>query len=44
VPPPEGARFDIHVDGVANDGPKLKGKVTGIDYNILKTGSKGLKN
>ena len=31
-PPPEGARFDIHVDGVANDGPKLKGKVTGIDY------------
>ena len=32
VPPPsEGARFDIHFNGVAN-GPKIKGKVTGIDY------------
>jgi hypothetical protein len=34
-PPPEGARFDIHVDGVDN-GPKLKGKVTGIDYLSMR--------
>ena len=30
-PPPEGARFDFEIEGVAN-GPKLKGKVTGVDY------------
>jgi hypothetical protein len=30
-PPPEGARFDIPFEG-ASIGPKLKGKVTGIDY------------
>jgi hypothetical protein len=30
-PPPEGAKFDIHFTGVA-DGPKIKGKVTGVDY------------
>ncbi len=30
-PPPEGARFDIAFEG-ASDGPKLKGKVSGIDY------------
>jgi hypothetical protein len=31
VPPPEGARFDIPFEGASN-GPKLKGKVTGVDY------------
>lgn len=30
-PPPEGARFDFAIEGVAN-GPKLKGKVMGVDY------------
>jgi len=30
-PPPEGARFDIYFEGVSN-GPKLKGKVKGVDY------------
>jgi hypothetical protein len=31
APPPEGARFDIPFEG-ASVGPKLKGKVTGVDY------------
>ncbi len=31
APPPEGARFDVPFEGVSN-GPKLKGKVTGVDY------------
>ena len=31
MPPPEGARFDFHFEG-ASTGPKLKGRVTGIDY------------
>jgi hypothetical protein len=31
APPPEGARFDVVFDG-ASRGPKLKGKVTGVDY------------
>lgn len=31
VPPPEGARFDVVFEG-ASIGPKLKGKVTGVDY------------
>jgi hypothetical protein len=31
VPPPEGARFDVPFEG-ASIGPKLKGKVTGVDY------------
>lgn len=31
APPPEGARFDIPFEGVS-DGPKLRGKVTGVDY------------
>jgi hypothetical protein len=31
VPPPEGARFDVPFEG-ASVGPKLKGKVTGVDY------------
>ena len=31
APPPEGARFDISFDG-PSVGPKLKGKVTGVDY------------
>ena len=30
-PPPEGARFDVAFEGSSN-GPKLKGKVTGVDY------------
>jgi hypothetical protein len=30
-PPPEGARFDISFEG-ASIGPKLKGKVVGVDY------------
>lgn len=30
-PPPEGARFDVAFEGASN-GPKLKGKVTGVDY------------
>ena len=30
-PPPEGARFDVPFEG-ASIGPKLKGKVTGVDY------------
>ncbi len=29
--PPEGARFDVAVEGTS-PGPKLKGKVAGIDY------------
>jgi hypothetical protein len=31
APPPEGARFDLPFEG-ASDGPKLKGKVVGVDY------------
>jgi Protein of unknown function (DUF3237) len=31
APPPEGARFDVPFEGVSS-GPKLKGKVTGVDY------------
>ena len=31
VPPPEGARFDVAFERASN-GPKLKGKVTGVDY------------
>ena len=31
APPPEGARFDVAFEG-ASHGPKLKGKVTGVDY------------
>jgi hypothetical protein len=31
APPPEGARFDVPFEGTSN-GPKLKGKVTGVDY------------
>ena len=31
VPPPEGARFDVPFDG-ASVGPKLRGKVRGVDY------------
>jgi hypothetical protein len=31
APPPEGARFDVPFEG-ASVGPKLKGKVVGIDY------------
>lgn len=31
APPPEGARFDVAFEG-ASRGPKLKGKVTGVDY------------
>ena len=31
VLPPEGARFDVVFDGEST-GPKLKGKVTGVDY------------
>jgi hypothetical protein len=30
-PPPEGARFDVPFEGTSV-GPKLKGKVTGVDY------------
>jgi len=31
APPLEGARFDVAFEGASN-GPKLKGKVTGVDY------------
>lgn len=31
APPPEGARFDVAFEG-ASHGPKLRGKVTGVDY------------
>ncbi len=31
APPPEGARFDLHVEGTVT-GPKLKGTVKGVDY------------
>jgi hypothetical protein len=31
APPPEGARFDFHFEG-ASSGPKLKGKIVGVDY------------
>jgi hypothetical protein len=31
TPPPEGARFDVAFEG-ASTGPKLNGKVTGVDY------------
>jgi hypothetical protein len=31
APPPEGARFDVPFEG-ASVGPKLKGKVSGVDY------------
>lgn len=31
APPPEGARFDAPFEGVAS-GPKVKGKLTGVDY------------
>jgi Protein of unknown function (DUF3237) len=31
APPPPGARFDVWFEG-ASSGPKVKGKVTGVDY------------
>jgi hypothetical protein len=31
APPPEGARFDFHLEGTVT-GPKLKGTVKGVDY------------
>jgi hypothetical protein len=31
APPPEGARFDVPIEG-ASSGPKLKGKISGVDY------------
>jgi Protein of unknown function (DUF3237) len=31
APPPEGARFDVPFEGASN-GPKLRGKVAGVDY------------
>lgn len=31
TPPPEGARFDVPFEGASN-GPKLRGKVAGVDY------------
>ncbi len=31
APPPQGARFDVALEGVVH-GPKVKGKVIGIDY------------
>lgn len=31
APPPEGARFDVPFEGTSV-GPRLKGKVTGVDY------------
>ena len=31
APPPEGARFDVAFEGMSI-GPKLKGKVTGVDH------------
>lgn len=31
APPPEGARFDVQFDG-PSIGPKLKGRVSGVDY------------
>jgi len=38
TPPPEGARFDISIEGSVN-GPKLKGSSRGIDYlNIRADG------
>ena len=38
APPPEGARFDISVEGSV-DGPKLKGSWRGVDYlNIRADG------
>ena len=38
APPPEGARFDISVEGSVN-GPKLKGSWHGVDYlNIRADG------
>jgi uncharacterized protein DUF3237 len=38
APPPEGARFDISVEGTV-DGPKLKGSWHGVDYlNIRADG------
>jgi len=33
--PPEGARFDVAFAGASN-GPKLKGKVTGVDYGRVR--------
>ena len=35
APPPEGARFDLPFEG-ASVGPKIKGKVTGLDYLRLR--------
>jgi len=34
-PPPQGARFDVAFEG-ASRGPKLKGKVTGVDYLCIR--------
>jgi hypothetical protein len=35
APPPEGARFDISVEGTV-EGPKLKGKVYSMDYSNVR--------
>ena len=35
APPPEGARFDVAFEG-ASTGPKLKGKIAGVDYLLIR--------
>lgn len=35
APPPEGARFDVAFEGVSI-GPKLRGKVTGVDHLTVR--------
>jgi hypothetical protein len=35
APPPQGARFDLYVEGTVT-GPKLKGTVKGMDYANMR--------
>ena len=35
APPPQGARFDLYVEGTVT-GPKLKGTVKGVDYANMR--------
>lgn len=35
APPPEGARFDVTVEGMI-DGPRLKGSIRGVNYITIR--------
>ena len=40
APPPEGARFDFHLEGPVS-GPKLQGTFSGVDYIYFRADGRG---